>query len=71
MDNPTAPTSAEINRAIEILRVAGIGAYTMQTLDQWNARRLKAAAQQVTGREDAAALFEGIAPDTLARAGIT
>lgn len=65
------PTSAEINRAIETLRAAGLHPARMNELDLWNARRLRAAADGVQSREDIQRLIEGISERTLARAGIT
>lgn len=64
------PTSAEINAAIETLRAAGVWPAVVHDLDRWNATRLHAEAKNVTSREDVARLFDGISPETLARAGI-
>jgi hypothetical protein len=63
-------TSAEINAAVETLRAAGMDPALMVMVEHWNVTRLQAAAKGVTSAADVAALFQGIAPDTLARAGI-
>lgn len=63
-------SSAEINAAVETLRAAKLDPALLVALDHWNVTRLVAASKGVTSAADVAALFEGIAPDTLARAGI-
>lgn len=65
------PASAEINRAIETLRAAGLHPARMGELDRWNAKRLQADAAKVTSQADMVALFDGLSPLALRRAGIT
>lgn len=64
------PTSKEINQAIELLRQAEISEQIITDLDVWNYQRLKAAARHVTNRDAMLELFDGIAPENLADAGI-
>lgn len=67
--NRRAPTSREINQAIELLRDAGADDQALRLLDIWNAHRLVERAQTVGTHEELSNLFAGLRPNARHQSG--